>query len=144
MSLSDWAKNDWLKTHKTSAEEIKGLLSIVVRELEDGQLQGISSDGKFSHAYRAALTLATVLLYVSGYAPARGQSHHHRTIETIPMILGDGAKDDAQYLQNCRAKRNAAEYDAANEASEVEADELVDFAKEFEKTVRAWLKKKGY
>ncbi|MEO7162074.1 MAG: hypothetical protein ABI041_04070 [Bdellovibrionia bacterium] len=35
---------------------------------------------KFTHAYRASLTLATVLLCVSGYAPTRGQSHHDRTI----------------------------------------------------------------
>jgi hypothetical protein len=89
MSLNDWAKNDWLKTHKTSKEEISGLLSIVERELQDSQVDGISSDGKFTHAYRAALTLATVLLYVSGFAPARGQSHHHRTIEAIPKILGE-------------------------------------------------------
>ena len=35
MSLSDWAKNDWLKEHKTTKQEIDGLLSIV----------GISSEG---------------------------------------------------------------------------------------------------
>ena len=144
MSLSDWAKNDWLKAHKTSKAEIEGLLSIVERELQDSQIAGISSDGKFTHAYRAALTLATALLYVSGFAPARGQSHHHRTIETIPKVLGEAAKDDAAYLQNCRVKRNAAEYDAANEASETEAEELIEFAKEFKKTVRGWLKKKGF
>lgn len=54
MSLSEWAKNDWLKMHKTSKEEIEGLLSIVEREIKDAQVDGISSDGKFSHAYRAS------------------------------------------------------------------------------------------
>ena len=111
------------------------------RELRDSQVPGISSDGKFTHAYRAALTLATVLLHVSGYSPARGQSHHHRTIEAISKILGDGLKDDVSYLQSCRAKRNAAEYDSANEATETEAQELFEFAKEFAQTVRTWLKK---
>lgn len=144
MSLSDWAKNDWLKEHKTSKEEIEGLLSIVDRELKDAQVKGISSDGKFTHAYRAALTLSTILLYVSGYAPARGQSHHYRTIAVIPKILGASAKDDAHYLEQCRAKRNAAEYDAANEASETEANELVEFAKDFQNTVREWLKGNGF
>lgn len=144
MGLSDWAKNDWLKPHKTSKEEIQGLQSIVERELKDSQVKGISADGKFTHAYRAALTLATMLLYVSGYMPARGQSHHHRTIEAIPEILGDKFKSDTDYLQNCRAKRNAAEYDSANEASETEADELVKFAEEFRATVAAWLKDKGF
>ena len=123
MSLSDWAKNDWLKVHKTTKQEIAGLFSIVERELQDSQVAGISSDGKFTHAYRASLTLATILLYASGYAPARGQSHHYRTIVAIPKILGDQTKDDMDYLEKCRVKRNAAEYDSANEASDTEASE---------------------
>lgn len=143
MSLNAWQKNDWLKSHQTSAQEIEGLLSIVEREIKDAQVKGISPDGKFSHAYRASLTLATVLLYVSGYMPARGQSHHYRTIAAIPLILGAGSKDDTNYLEKCRVKRNAAEYDAANEASETEAEELIDFAIEFQEIVKNWLKKKG-
>src|SRR5688572_12907668 len=118
MSLDEWLRNDWLKRHKTTKAEVDGLLGIVDRELQDSQVTAVSADGRFNHAYRAALTLATVLLYVSGYSPSRGQSHHYRTIEAIPKILGDKAKDDAIYVQSCRAKRNAAEYDAANEASE--------------------------
>jgi uncharacterized protein (UPF0332 family) len=141
MSLDAWLRNDWLKRHTTTKAETDGLLAIVDRELQDSQVDGVSADGRFSHAYRAALTLATVLLYASGYSPSRGQSHHYRTIEAIPEILGDGAKDDCAYLQSCRAKRNAAEYDAANEASETECAELVEFAKEFRATVRAWLRK---
>ena len=141
MSLDGWLRNDWLKRHTTTKAEIEGLFAIVDRELQDSQVDGVSADGRFSHAYRAALTLATVLLYASGYSPSRGQSHHYRTIEAIPEILGDGAKDDSVYLQSCRAKRNAAEYDAANEASETECAELVEFAKEFRGAVRAWLRK---
>jgi hypothetical protein len=141
MSLSDWVKNDWLKPHRTTAQELEGLFSIVERELRDAQIAGISSDGKFSHAYRASLTLGTILLYASGYAPARGQSHHLRTIAAIPEILGREARDTADYLESCRVKRNAAEYDSANEASETEANELIEFSREFEKTVRTWLSK---
>ena len=144
MSLQDWAKNDWLRAHEASKQEIRGLLSIVDRELHDSGVRALSADGKFNHAFRAALTLATVLLHASGYTPARGQSHHYRTIEAISEILGAGAKDETAYLQACRAKRNAAEYDAANEASETEAAELIRFAKEFGNTVRSWLQRNGW
>src|SRR5262252_693507 len=109
MSLEDWKRNDWLRTHETSERELAGLLSIVDRELHDSAVEALSADGRFNHAYRAALTLATVLLYASGYMPARGQSHHYRTIEAIPQILGEKAEDDAAYVKACRAKRNAAE-----------------------------------
>jgi uncharacterized protein (UPF0332 family) len=140
MSLEDWLRSDWLKRHTTTKAEIEGLFANVDRELQDSQVDGVSADGRFNHAYRAAFTLATALLYASGYS-ARGQSHHYRTIEAIPEILGDGAKDDSAYLQSCRAKRNAAEYDAASEASETECAELIEFAKQFRATVRARLRK---
>jgi hypothetical protein len=141
MSLDDWLRNDWLKRHTTTKAEIEGLFAIVDRELQDSQVDGVSADGRFGHAYRAALTLATVLLYASGYSVARGQSHHYRTIEAIPEILGDGAKDDCVYLQSCRVKRNAAEYDAANEATETECTELIEFATRFRATVRTRLRR---
>jgi hypothetical protein len=144
MSLEDWLRNDWLKRHTTTKAEIEGLLAIADRELQDSQVDGVSADGRFNHAYRAALTLATVLLYASGYSLARGQSHHYRTIEALPKILGDRVKDDSVYLQSCRVKRNAAEYDAANESSETECVELIEFAKEFRATVRAWLRSSAF
>ena len=141
MSLDTWLRNDWLKRHTTSIAEVTGLLAIVDRELQDSQVDGVSTDGRFNHAYRAVLTLATVLLYASGYSPARGQSHQYRTLEAIPEILGESARNDSVYLQSCRATRHAAESDAANEASETECAELSEFAKEFRTTVRAWLRK---
>lgn len=141
MSLSDWAKNDWLKPHQTSKEEIQNLLSIVDREILDAQVEGLSADGKFNHAYRAALTLGTVMLSASGFVPARGQSHHYRVIAAIPEILGKDEKTSASYLDNCRSKRNASEYDAANEASDTEAQELVEFAIGFRTKTLDWLKK---
>ena len=58
------------------------------------------------------------------------------------QILGDDRKDDADYLDTCRAKRNTAEYDAAGTVSQSEADELRDFAKELRSDVTAWLKAK--
>ncbi len=143
MTLSDWASNDWLKPHKTSKQEIDGLFSIVEREILDSLVEGISPDGRFTHAYRASLTLATILLYVSGYKPARGQSHHLRTIAAIPKIQGEEAREDSEYVETCRVKRNAAEYDSANEASLFEASELTEFAQEFKLKVQAWLARRA-
>src|SRR5207248_701461 len=107
MTLSNWESNNWIKPHRTSKQEIMGLLAIVERELGDASVDGISPDGRFGHAYRAALTLGTILLYSSGYAVARGQSHHYKTIEAIPEILGQDAREDSRYLDTCRVKRNA-------------------------------------
>lgn len=136
MQLDDWARNGWLRTHKTSERELKSLLSIADRELRDAGVVGLSADGQFNHAYRTALTLCTMLLYASGFAPERQQSHHFRTITALEPILGSKGREYAQYLDVCRAKRNASEYDAANEATETEANELIEFTKALRALVR--------
>ena len=55
VSLSDWHKNGWLLEHQPSREEIRDLLRIADRDLEDCQLAGLSSDWRLNIAYNAAL-----------------------------------------------------------------------------------------
>jgi len=140
MTLAQWADNGWLKTHRTSREEIGNLLSIVERDLKDAE-SGISADWRFGIAYNAALKLCTVLLYTRGYRPPHG-SHHYRTIMTLPLILGKERKQDAEYLNACRIKRNTAEYDYTGVATDMDADELLTFSKEFKDDVEKWLEQK--
>jgi hypothetical protein len=35
MTLKQWSANGWLKTHKTSKQEIGNLLAIVERDIKD-------------------------------------------------------------------------------------------------------------
>lgn len=51
-------------------------------------------------------------------------------------------KSDADYLENCRRKRNVVEYNRVGEASEADADELVKFGEELMTEVRKWLASK--
>lgn len=64
MSLEQWAKNGWLRSHKSSTREIADLLGIVDRDLRDAE-GNISADWKFGIAYNAALKLCTILLHAS-------------------------------------------------------------------------------
>ena len=139
MTLKQWQDNGWLKSHKTSAEEIDNLLAIVRRDLQDAGAEAISADWRFGIAYNAALKLCTVLLYAEGRRPEKTLAHY-RTLQALALILGVKKKADAEYLDACRAKRNTVEYDYVGGATEADADELVDFAKELEKEVLAWLK----
>lgn len=138
MRLQQWATNGWLRTHRTTPGQIADLLAIVDRDLEDSE-RDLSPDWQFGIAYNAALKLCTVLLYASGYRPEKNLAHY-RTLSALPLILGDARKDDADYLDACRAKRNTAEYDAAGTVSQSEADELRAFATELRLDVIAWLK----
>jgi hypothetical protein len=138
MSLKSWAENGWLRRHQTSAQEIADLLKIVDRDLHDARA-GVSDDWRFGIAYNAALKLCTILLYLEGYRAERALQHY-RTIQALPLILGDGRKGDADYLNTCRAKRNIVEYDRTGAVSSDEADELIAFVEEFRGDVVRWIK----
>ena len=140
MSLPQWAENGWLRSHKTSAREISDLLAIVERDLKDAEGRDISTDWKFGIAYNAALKLCTILLHASGYRAEKALAHY-RTLQALPLILGNARKADADYLDRCRAKRNRVEYDCVGMVTDDDAKELIEFAKSLRKDVLVWLKK---
>jgi hypothetical protein len=139
MSLKQWEANGWLRKHETSPDEINNLLMIVDRDLKDAS-EGISADWRFGIAYNAALKLCTVLLYAEGYKAER-TLQHYRTIQALPLILGQEKAKDANYLDACRSKRNIVEYDYVGGATDDDADELIEYGKELRDDVMAWLKK---
>jgi len=138
MSLKQWAANGWLKSHKTSREEIRNLLSIADRDITDAS-EKISPDGSLSHSYNAVLNLARILLAAEGYRSERNLQHY-RTIQAIPLILGEDYRKDVDYLDAVRMKRNVAEYEIAGAATDHDAQEIRDFAREFQKVVINWLR----
>jgi hypothetical protein len=142
MSLENWAKNGWLKSHQTSRQEIQNLLAIVERDLADAGQSNLSPDWRFGIAYNAALKLCTILLYSSGYRPEKSLAHY-RTLQALPLILGDKWQDDASYLDTCRIKRNIVEYDYVGGATDKDADELINFVKELKAEVEKWLEKRN-
>ncbi|NOY81902.1 MAG: hypothetical protein GXP31_12975 [Kiritimatiellaeota bacterium] len=137
MTLQQWCSNGWLRPHTPSSQEIANLLGIVERDLADAR-SAISDDWRFGIAYNAALKLCTVLLYAEGFRAERSLQHV-RTIQALPLILGPSRKNDAIYLDACRAKRNTVEYDCVGGASQADADELIEFVATFRDDVLAWL-----
>lgn len=125
MSLKDWAANGWLRAHKTSRQEIQNLIAIVRRDLTDARAEGISADWRFGIAYNAALKLCTILLYAEGYRPMQNLAHD-RTLQALLLILTNDRKEDANFLETCRTKRNTVEYDYAGGATDADADELIE------------------
>lgn len=140
MSLQQWHKNGWLRPYETSRKQIADLFDIVERDLADASTARLNSDWQFGIAYNAALKLCTILLYAEGYRPDRGLAHY-RTLQALPLILGDAKKADADYLDSCRIKRNTVEYDMAGRTSPEEATELIEFCNELRADVLDWLRK---
>ena len=138
MNLKQWADNGWLRPHRTSRQEVSGLLAIVQRDLEDANGE-ISADWRFGIAYNAALKLCTILLHASGYRPEKNLAHY-RTLASLPLTLGTERSADAAYLDTCRSKRNTVEYDTAGAATQQDAEELIAFVGNLRNDVVDWLK----
>jgi len=141
MSLELWEKNGWLREHKTSPQEINGILSLVERDIEDASREVISIDWQFNIAYNAGLQLATISLLAAGYRVGRGESKHYRVIQALPLVMGEQYSTLRNYLDSCRRKRNTSEYDTVGTISEKEAEDLLQTVKEFKIAIESWLKK---
>jgi hypothetical protein len=139
VTLKQWHESGWLKAEPTSPEEIANLLAIVERDLGDAACE-ISADWRFGIAYNAVLKLCSILLRAEGFRAGHGLQHY-RTIQAMPLILGEEKKRDAAYLDACRIKRNTVEYDYVGGASDGDADELIEFAREFRSDVVKWLQR---
>lgn len=139
MSLNDWAKNGWLKSHKTSAQEVKQLLAMVDRDMDDAQKDNLSADWRFGIAYNASLKLCTILMNAQGYRPEKNLAHY-RTLMALPLILGKEREDDATYLDVCRTKRNIVEYEHISGVSVDDAEELIGFNLVLKEDVLEYLK----
>ena len=129
-----------LRSHRTSKEEIQGLLEIAKRDLNDASVQDLSTDRRFLIAYEGALTLATIPLYCAGYE-TYGRGHHWMTFSILPDVMGEKYSDLADYFDQCRTKRNVGTYDRGGQISESEVDELLAEVKSFYEDVIDWLKR---
>lgn len=138
MNLKSWKDNGWIREHRTSRQETTNLFAIVERDLSDAASTQLSADWRFGIAYNAALKLCTILLFARGYRPEKSLAHF-RTIQSLPLILGESKKADTDYLDMCRIKRNTVEYDMAGAATPADAEELIGFTRELLVAVRTWL-----
>ncbi|MBY0405163.1 MAG: hypothetical protein K2X66_14795 [Cyanobacteria bacterium] len=139
MTLQKWLDEKRIKPHQTTAEEINSLYKLVERDLTDAEVPGLSADMRYTITYNAALQLATIVLYASGYRTSK-MGHHWVTFQLLTELLGQHAKEQADYFDNCRTKRNAAEYVQAGAISEAEVKELLEEVYAFNENVSLWLK----
>jgi hypothetical protein len=138
MNLRNWLSERRLRPLQTSAQEIAALMHMVDRDLSDAVVSGVSIDRRFTVAYDAALTLATMVLRSAGYRTS-GPGHHWLTFEMLPELMGETERGRARYFDSCRTKRNRASYDCPGMISESEAREILREVTTFKSDVLHWL-----
>ena len=139
MSLKNWLANGWLVEHKTSPQEITGLLEVADRDLKDCQSPGLSSDWQLTIAYNAALQAATAALAAAGYRASR-EAHHYRVIHSLAYTIKAELNLVNQFDQ-FRKKRNISGYELSGTISQQEANEMKSLAERIREDIENWLRK---
>ena len=132
MSLQDFLDSGRLKLHKATPAEISKLFDVVKRDLADAQVHGLSEDRRFTIAYNAALQSSRAYLAAEGYRTA-GHGHHHTVFQALRKLLDAEQHHVLDYLDDCRSKRNLAEYLGTEVTSAQEVADLIREAKKFSK-----------
>ncbi len=142
MTLEQWLQiNKWLRRNETTLAEIQQLFQVVDRDLGDAGIRGLSADGRFQHAYDAALQLCSIALRASGYQVAKGQGHHKYTIDSLRYTLGEKWAPIANHIEVCSRQRGLVMYERIDVVSQKDADDLLSTAKQLKADVVDWLKK---
>lgn len=118
--------------------ELTDLRAIVARCLKDSSLL-LFPDNKFSLIYNAARTLAVMAAAAAGYRIKHRGGGHYYTFLALKAAMGTDIDTLADYLDDCREKRNELSYEAANVVTETEVEELLTRTKELQSLVESWI-----
>ncbi len=140
-TLDELLASGRLKRHKASSKEIRALFDVVRRDLADAKVAGLSGDRRFTIAYNAALQAARALLAAEGYRTA-GQGHHATVFQALRGVLAKEQDHLLDYFDDCRSKRNLAEYTDIEIASEQEVKELAAEAQRFAVVVQEIIRRR--
>jgi len=144
MSLQDWVRIGHLIEHRPTVAEVRSLLSVVDRELGDAGVTSLSDDGRFMHAYEAALVLCKLALHASGFElQKRAPGHHALWINSLEYTLGDtNSRSLMSHLLASSKLRHTGLYDHAGVVQKQDADELLTAARQLRADEIAWLRSK--
>src|SRR5437867_9928380 len=140
MSLEQWSRNGWLQQDDATVAEIQQLFEVVDRDLADAQATGLSADGRFQHAYDAALQQCMIALRACGYRMPKGSGHHKRGIESLRYALGNQWAQTSDHLERCSRLRGQGMYERIGIASDQDAEDLIDTTRRLRTDVVKWLK----
>lgn len=138
MSLELYLRNNWLRTHESSTEEIASLFAIADRDIRESQTPGLGPEWRFDIAYNSMLQSATAALVAAGYRAER-QNRHMRTIECLAFTIGLD-QQQVGFFDACRRKRHTAVYDQMGAISDQEAAELIQSAVRLHQQVEDWIR----
>ena len=140
MSLLNWLHRGYLVEHEATVAEVRNLLGVVDRELADAGVEELSDEGRFTHAYDAALLLCKLALHASGFELQKGnKGHHSHWINSLEFALGKEQKETLIHLSKSSHLRHTSLYNQTGVVQKQDADDLLEMANKLRKDVLVWL-----
>ena len=138
MSWSKLLVEQRVASEPTSKQDLDAIRQMIATNLNDANVAGLSSQGRYEFAYNAARLMATVVIRASGYRVISRTGHHFFTFQALetadPAFMMAAAHFDA-----ARRKRNDFSYDTPVSISETDADELVEAVEQFQRDAEKWI-----
>lgn len=116
--------------------EIQQLLDVAKRDLSAAVRNlGEDTDWAYTMAYNAVLQASRALILKEGYRP-RGGEQHATVVEFMQERLGEMFGKEVALFDQMRRKRHRVIYEIAGLVSKSEAQQAVEFAKNFVEQLR--------
>jgi hypothetical protein len=112
----------------------------VDREMADAAVEALSDEGRFEHAYHAALQLCAIPLRSSGYRVPKGGWLHKRTIDSLRYTLGEPYAETAVSLDRFSRARGRTVYEQVDVVTRQDAEDLLTLARQLRTEVIKWLR----
>jgi hypothetical protein len=120
------------------AWNVERLMDAARRSLEDAQLPGMSSEGRFDMAYKSIMQASNAVLQAHGFRTLTSKPGHHQTmIQTLPLTIGlDRVRMIT--LDALRKQRNLSDY-SGDPVSDAMAQDALNQAVDLHADIDAWL-----
>jgi hypothetical protein len=141
MSLQNWLQISKVIKHQATVAEVRNLLGVVDRELADAAVAALSDDGRFTHAYDAALLLCKLALHAEGFEVAKREPGHDSLwINSLEFTLGAAHSSTILLLSKSSTLRHLSLYNQAGVVQKQDADDLLQTARQLRADVLNWLR----
>ena len=143
--LAKLLKEGKLKEQLTDVQSLNGLLDSARRNLQSAEynLGGGFHETAFKAAYDGLLQISRVVLLLHGYRPDNGEQHK-TTFLVAGALLGKEFEELIERIDRYRVKRHKAIYQPLDFISKSEAENALNTAKEYQRLVGAYLRKKNH
>ena len=124
-------KSGRIKDYMATSNEVQQLLKLAIRDINAATSNLVGApDWAYSMAYNAILQASRAYMFSQGYRP-RGSDQHATVAEFVKEALGSTHENQVNLFDQMRRKRHRVIYEVAGLVSKNEAEQAVNFSKEF-------------